>query len=125
MKYFLVEDGDTAREWEKTLPDDLWFEFGRLTKWKGSLKKRPKYWGRLVNALVYDCLDRDVAECLRKNKPPKYNGQKKYFQWFNENYGAKELTQHIWQVIGMAKVYQDIDELKKLAEEKFNKDIDL
>ena len=121
IKYFLT---DEARNWEKTFPDNLWFEFGRLTKWKGSLKKRPKYWGKLVNALIYDLLDKDIAEYLRKNKPPKYTGQK-YFQWLNSEYGIKELTQHIWQIVGMAKTCETINELKVLASEHFNRKIEL
>lgn len=125
MKYFLVDKDSNAREWEKTFPDDLWFEFGRLTKWKGSLKKRPKYWGKYVNELIYNLLDKDIAEYLRKHKPPKYNGHKKYFQWLNEEYGLKELTQHIWQIIGMAKTCENMNELKVLASQKFNKDIDI
>lgn len=124
MRYFLVDKESNAREWEKTFPDDLWYEFGRLTNWKGSLKLRPRYWGKLVNALIYDLLDKDIATYLRENKPPKYNGHKKYFQWLNEEYGTKELTQHIWQIIGMAKACEDIDELKQMASEKFSKDID-
>jgi hypothetical protein len=124
MKYFLVED-HIAREWEKTFPDDLWYEFGRLTNWKGSLKKRPKWWSKLVNGLVYDLMDKDIGEYLRKNKPPKYNGHKKYFQWLNAEYGTKELTQHLWQIIGMAKACKDIKELKILASQHFGKDIDI
>jgi hypothetical protein len=27
--------------WEKTFPDELWSEFGRLTGWKGNLNSRP------------------------------------------------------------------------------------
>ncbi|WPC44827.1 P63C domain-containing protein [Clostridium sp. JS66] len=63
-----------AREWEKTFPDELWFEFGRLTGWKGSLQLRPRYWGKLVKALIYRLLDKDIAEYLENNKPPKYTG---------------------------------------------------
>ncbi|WP_244465634.1 P63C domain-containing protein [Devosia chinhatensis] len=38
-----------SRRWnEKTFPDELWEEFGRLTNWQGSLIARPKYWGKLV-----------------------------------------------------------------------------
>jgi hypothetical protein len=33
---------DELREWEKTFPDQLWEEFGRLTRWGGSLHSRPK-----------------------------------------------------------------------------------
>ena len=50
------------RKWEKTFPDELWQEFGRLTGWKGALTKRPKYWGKLVIELVYGYMDADVAE---------------------------------------------------------------
>ncbi|AQS10541.1 P63C domain protein [Clostridium saccharobutylicum] len=124
MKYFLVED-DIARKWEKVFPDDLWFEFGRLTNWSGSLKKRPKYWSKYVNELVYNLMDKDIAEYLRKNKPPKYNGHKKYHQWLNGEYGTKELTQHLWQIIGMAKACNNMSELKLLASQKFNKDINI
>ena len=40
LKLFLA---DSMREWEKTFPDQLWVEFGRLTKWQGSANQRPKY----------------------------------------------------------------------------------
>lgn len=123
IKYFLTDNPD-GREWEKTFPDELWYEFGRLTNWKGSIQKRPKYWGKYVNSLIYDCLDADIAKYLRENKPPKYTGQR-YFQWFNGEYGIKELTQHIWQIIGMAKTCETMNELKILAEQKFNKQIDI
>jgi hypothetical protein len=44
------------RPWEKTFPDELWKEFGRLTNWRGSVSHRPKYWGHLVMELVYEIL---------------------------------------------------------------------
>ena len=45
---------DEMRKWEKTFPDELWVEFGRLTNWRGAATKRPKYWGKLVMELIYD-----------------------------------------------------------------------
>lgn len=117
LQYFLT---DSLREWEKTFPDDLWEEFGRLTNWKGSLTQRPKYWGKLVNEFIYDCMDRDLANYLRENKPPKYTGVK-YHQWLNENYGVKELTQHIWKIIGMSKSCESIEDLRYLTNREFNK----
>lgn len=119
MKYFLVDEDSSARDWEKTFPDELWFEFGRLTNWKGSLKLRPRYWGKLVKALIYRLLDKDIAEYLENNKPPKYTGQK-YFQWLNEGYGIKELTQHIWLIIGMSKTCRDLEELRIVAGKQFD-----
>lgn len=41
LKMFLEEE---MRPWEKTFPDELWVQFGRLTRWRGVLHQRPKYW---------------------------------------------------------------------------------
>lgn len=115
IDYFLSKD---CRDWEKTFPDELWFQFGRLTNWKGGLKLRPKYWGRLVNELIYDKLDPTLAEYLRTTKPPRVTGVK-YFQWLNKENGVKELNNHIQQIIGMAKACSTMDELRNLANEEF------
>ena len=49
LKLFLEEE---MRKWEKTFPDELWMEFGRLTNWEGPLHSRPKYWGKLVLEMI-------------------------------------------------------------------------
>lgn len=36
---------EEMRKWERTSPEELWIEFGRLTGWKGGVIQRPKYWG--------------------------------------------------------------------------------
>src|SRR5262249_52996577 len=99
LKAFLE---DEMRAWEKTFPEELWVEFGRLTNWKGkgSKSQRPKYWGRLVMEIVYDYLDKDVADWLRENAPKPRHGQN-YHQWLSSQYGLQKLIQHIWIVIGM------------------------
>jgi hypothetical protein len=79
---------DELRNWEKTFPDELWEEFGRLTKWKGKLHHRPKWWGKLVLELIYDALDPDIAEHLKNNKPKPRFGQN-YHQWLTEDVGLK------------------------------------
>jgi hypothetical protein len=108
------------RPWEKTFPDELWIEFGRLTGWKGSVQQRPKYWGSLVNELVYSLLDPDVAEWLRVNAPPPRHGQN-YHQWLSSNYGLKRLVEHIWMLVGMASACKTMDELRYRMAEKFGK----
>jgi len=108
LKAFIA---DELRAWEKTFPDELWEQFGRLTKWKGSLHSRPKWWGKLVMELIYDALDPDVANYLRDNKPPPAY-KRNYHQWLTENYGLKQLITHIYQIIGIAKTCNDIKELK-------------
>lgn len=102
---------EELRDWEKTFPDELWEEFGRLTHWRGSLQLRPKYWGKLVMELIYDALDPDVAKYLRENKPKPQSGIR-YHQWLTEDIGVRALTKQINQVIGIAKTCDTMQELR-------------
>jgi hypothetical protein len=118
LNMYLEEE---MRQWEKTFPDELWAEFGRLTNWRGATNsQRPKYWGKLVNELIYDYLDRDVAEWLRMNAPKPRHGQN-YHQWLSGQYGLKKLTEHIWMVIGMARACTRMWELRQRMAEQFGK----
>lgn len=118
MAFFLVEE---YRPWEKTFPDQFWKELGRLTNWT-NLKKRPKYWGKLVNEFVYEAMDKDIADYLKTHKPPKYTGQR-YHQWLQEDRGVKALTEHLWTVIGLAKTCSKIDELRYEVSLHFSKNL--
>ena len=102
---------DEMRKWEKTFPDQLWEQFGRLTNWKGKTNQRPKYWGKLVMELIYGYLDPDVAQWLKDNAPEPIKGQN-YHQWMSGQYGLKRLIEHIWKVIGIANTCQNVDELR-------------
>ena len=98
LRLFLEEE---IRPWEKTFPDELWVQFGRLTRWRGPIHSRPKYWGKLVMELVYGYLDPDVAEWLRTHAPEPRHGRN-YHQWLSGQYGLRRLTEHIWMLIGLA-----------------------
>jgi hypothetical protein len=107
---------DEMRAWEKTFPDELWLEFGRLTGWQGSVTQRPKYWGKLVTELVYEYLDKDVAEWLRTNVPQPRHGQN-WHQYLSGQYGLRKLTEHIWKLVGISKTCQTMSELQdRMAE---------
>lgn len=108
LRAFIAEE---LRAWEKTFPDELWEQFGRLTNWQGALHQRPKYWGKLVLELIYDALDPDVAKYLRENKPKPVHGRN-YHQWLTEDVGVQKLLSHINQVIGIAKTCSTMEELK-------------
>lgn len=101
---------DELRAWEKTFPDELWEEFGRLTNWQGSLRTRPKWWGKLVIELIYETLDTDVATFLKENKPAPGI---KWHQQLTENYGARQLVSRCYEVIGVAKTCGAIRELRE------------
>jgi P63C domain len=107
---------DEMRKWERTFPNELWVEFGRLTGWRGSVTKRPKYWGKLVNELVYEYMDPDVAKWLRENAPAPKHGQN-YHQWLSAQFGLKKLVEHIWMLIGVAKTCESMLSLRdRMAE---------
>lgn len=113
FKAYLAEE---MRKWEKTFPDELWIEFGRLTGWKGALSQRPKYWGKLVMELVYEHLDTDIAKWLKENAPAPRAG-KNYHQWLSGQYGLKKLVEHIWMLIGVARTCDHMTELRdRMAE---------
>lgn len=103
---------DELRDWEKTFPDDLWEQFGRLTRWQGSLHQRPKWWGHLVMELIYNALDPDIAKYLKENKPKPVHG-KNYHSWMTQDVGLKALISHIYEIIGIAKTCSDIRELRE------------
>lgn len=111
---------EELRPWEPTFPDELWEQFGRLTNWKGPLHSRPKWWGHLVNELIYQALDPDVAEYLKKNKPKPFHGQN-YHQWLSEDVGLKALIPHIYKIIGMAEKCQDMRELRDSVAAKYGR----
>jgi hypothetical protein len=108
------------RKWEKTFPDELWVEFGRLTNWKGSVTSRPKYWGHLVTEIIYEYLDPDVARWLKENVPQPRHGRN-YHQWLSAQYGLKKLVEHIWMVVGIARTCYNMDELKQKMRQMFGK----
>lgn len=118
LRLFLEEE---MRPWEKTFPDELWVQFGRLTRWKGPIHERPKYWGKLVMELIYGYLDPDVCEWLKENAPAPRHGQN-YHQWMSSQYGLKKLIEHIWMLIGMATVCHDMRELRQRMAEKFGRE---
>lgn len=111
---------DEMRQWEKTFPDELWEQFGRLTHWSGPITHRPKYWGKLVMELVYEYLDPDVADWLRNNAPAPRHGQN-YHQWLSSQYGLKKLMEHLWKLIGMAQACDSMLELRERMAETYGR----
>ena len=118
LKAFIA---DELRAWEKTFPDELWEQFGRLTGWKGSLHSRPKWWGKLVIELIYEAFDPDVAKYLKENKPPPYKGQN-YHQWMTQDVGLRHLIPHIHQIIGIARTCRDMRELRDRVAEHYGRE---
>lgn len=106
LRAFIAEE---LRAWEKTFPDELWEEFGRLTGWATPLDKRPRWWGKLVIEMIYDTLDPDIASYLRENRPPQ---GVHWHRQLTENLGVRQLVSRCWEVVGVAKTCATIDELR-------------
>lgn len=111
---------DELRAWEKTFPDELWAEFGRLTGWKGNLRSRPKWWGKLVIELIYDTLDPDVAEYLKNNKPAP---GVRWHRQLTDNIGVRTLVSRCYEVIGMAKECRDMRELRDKVARHYGREV--
>lgn len=109
---------DELRAWEKTFPDELWVEFGRLTGWKGTLHSRPKWWGKLVIEMIYETLDPDVAAYIKANKPPM---GVHWHRQLTDNVGARQLVSRCYEVVGMAKTCKDIRELRDRVAEHYGR----
>jgi hypothetical protein len=109
---------DELRAWEKTFPDELWSEFGRLTGWSGSLHSRPKWWGKLVIEMIYDTLDPDVANFLRNNKPPP---GVRWHRQLTDNIGVRALVSRCYEVIGMAKTCENMRELRNKVAQHYGR----
>jgi P63C domain. len=107
LRLYIAEE---LRAWEKTFPDELWEQFGRLTHWTGPLHLRPKWWGKLVIELIYDTLDPDVADYLKKNRPP---ANIRWHQGLTEEYGIGQLVSRCFEIIGIAKTCSSITELRE------------
>lgn len=115
LRLFIAEE---LRAYEKTFPDELWEEFGRLTNWRGPLSSRPKYWGKLVIELVYDTLDADVARFLRENRPPP---GVHWHRNLTENHGVRALVSRCYEIVGLAKSCHTMGELRKKVAHHYGK----
>ncbi len=70
--------------------------------------------------LVYEYLDPDVADWLRKNAPKPRGGQN-YHQWLNSQYGLKKLMEHLWMLIGVGRACKTMRELRERMAEIFGR----
>ena len=117
LRAFIAEE---LRAWEKTFPDELWLEFGRLTGWGGTLHSRPKWWGKLVIEMIYDTLDPDVAEYLKTHKPPVGI---RWHQQLTNNYGARQLVSRCYEIIGMSKTCTNMRELRDKVAQHYGRKV--
>ena len=111
---------DATRSWEKTFSDKLWIEFARLTRFQGDpLVNRPQYWGYLVKELIYMSLDSELYSILKEKKGATNS---KLHQNLKKELGIKILTSHIDEIVGIAKVCDNVIELKNIVKERYSRE---
>lgn len=115
LKAFIA---DELRAWEKTFPDQLWEEWGRLTNWQQPLRNRPQWWGKLVIEMIYDTLDPDVSKYLKENKPPEGH---RWHQQLTADIGVRKLLERCWAVIGIATTCKTMNELRSKVNLKYGR----
>src|SRR5258708_2900083 len=66
MQAYIAEE---MQEWARMFPEEFWLELARLEGIKYSPRSRPLRWGKYIMMFVYDAIDNDVGEELRKKNP--------------------------------------------------------
>jgi hypothetical protein len=110
---------DELQEWARMFPEEFWLELARLENVRYSARSRPLRWGKYVMAFVYDAMDKDVGQKLRRINPnPRH--RRNHHQWLKE-FGRTKLNNHIYQVIGVMKVCRNLGEFKTQFAHVFKK----
>jgi len=96
-----VQDG--YREWTRAFPREFFMNLYRLEGMTPPMidAPYPKRFGKYVMQYVYDTLDPEIADFLRKNNPEP-SGKKHHHQKFND-FGHKALLDHLFSILGIAK----------------------
>lgn len=111
--------------WTKRFPNEFFKQLYKLNGWnyiEGS-HKRPRYVGKMVNALVYDHLPPGVLPELKRLNPPNESGRRKHahHQLLTPETGHPHLDKQVIEVTALMRVSDDKTMFKKLFEKAFPK----
>jgi hypothetical protein len=98
-------------KWVKTFPDEFYHHIFRLKGWTPSdiANRRPVIFGKITNDLVYERLEPNVLEHLKKATPKDEKGRlkHKYFQRLTEDIGHPRLREHLASEITIMRGFND------------------
>ena len=100
--------------WVRTFPEDFYKELFRLKglEYKEGSVKRPQYFGRLTNDIVYDRLAPGVRDEL-KAAQRKARKSGKMFQHLTTAIGYPKLREHLGSVVTLMKLSPSWDDFKR------------
>ncbi len=108
LQAFIAEE---MQEWARLFPEEFWVQLARLESIHYSPRNRPLRWGRYVMAFVYDAVDKDVANELRKKNPNPHFKQNLH-QWL-KGYGREKMRDHLHEVLGVMKTCHDMADFRR------------
>lgn len=115
LEAFIAEE---IRKWAPTFPPKFYREMFRLKKLPfDGTTKRPRYFGKITNDLVYRRLAPGVLEELKKKNPvidDKGRRKHKYFQWLTGDIGHPALREHLEAVSTLMMASDSWDQFYKM-----------
>lgn len=110
---------DDLQEWARMFPEEFWLELARLEGVRYSPRGRPLRWGKYVMAFVYDAIDKDIGNELRKKNPnPRF--LRNHHQWL-KRFGREKVHDQITRVVTVMKLCDDMDEFRRKFDRLFKK----
>ena len=116
LQAFIADD---IQEWARMFKDEFWFELARLEGIHYSPRNRPLRWGKYVMFFVYDAIDRDVGNELRK-KNPNPHFLKNHHQWLKK-FGRDKVHDQIERTITVMKLCKNMNDFREKFARVFNK----
>jgi hypothetical protein len=116
LQAFIADD---LQEWARMFPEEFWYELARLEGVRYSARSRPLRWGRYVMMFVYDAIDPDVGQELRKKNPnPRF--MRNHHQWLKQ-FGRDKVHDQIQRVVTIMKLCDDMDDFRGKFAKVFKK----
>lgn len=120
------------RPWVKTFPDEFYEQLFRLQglNFPRDNVKRPLYFGKMTNDIVYERLAPGVLEALKESTPKDDKGRPKQHlhRRLTDDIGHPKLREHIAAVIPLMKLSPDYKTLRSYLDQtlpKFNHNLQL
>lgn len=105
------------RPWVKTFPNAYYEQLFRLRglDFPKDSVKRPQYFGKLTNDIIYRRLAPAVLEELQESTPRDDKGRRKhkFFQRLTEDRGHPKLREHMASVLAVMRLSSDYDDFSK------------
>lgn len=116
LQAFIAEE---IQEWARTFPEEFWLQLARLEGIHYNRRFRPLRWGKYVMMFVYDAIDKDVGNELRKKNPnPRFLSN--HHQWLLK-FGRDKVIIQIEKVITIMKLCKDMEDFKQKFDHVFGK----